>query len=487
MGTERASMEDLAAVSASETARRIAAGELTAIAAVDAALQRVERLDGELHSFLSLDADAARRQARDADGAQQRGEPLGPLHGVPISLKDEVWTAGLRSTAGSLLYADFVPETDAEVVVRLKRAGAIVIGKSQLPEFAAWPRSTNLVGPEACNPHDRSRISGASSGGSAAGVAAGLVPLSIGSDGGGSIRIPSALCGTFGIFPTPGLVPERGSFSYSPFGSLGPISRSVRDAAIMLQVIAGHDPLHAASLSGAVPDYLADLDASVRDLRVAFTPDFGWIDVDPRIAAMTRRTAQSLAAAGAIVEEPGIEIEDIWPAFGIVTSGAALYGDCPPPFTQTDAHRALVESNLDRLTPPLAASMAMEPPTQAQYEDAMKVIERLRSQMAVWLERYDVVCSPTMSVVAPPIPDGWEMPYLDGRMGTNFTSLANVCRLTAASYPCGLVDDLPVGFQVIGSTRAEALVLRVCRALEKVVPYGMCPGCDGPVPERDRR
>jgi Asp-tRNA(Asn)/Glu-tRNA(Gln) amidotransferase A subunit family amidase len=471
MAIDRLQSDELAWLSASETARRIAAGELSAVAAAEAALSRVEGVDGELHSFLTVTADAARRQAKAADAAQQRGDPLGPLHGVPISLKDEVWTAGIRSTGGSQLYADFVPDVDAEVVVRLERAGAILIGKTQLPEFAAWPRSTNLVGPEVRNPHDRSRISGASSGGSAAGVAAGLVPLSIGSDGGGSIRIPSALCGTFGIFPTPGLVPERGSFSYSPFGSLGPISRSVRDAAIMLQVIAGHDPRHPASLTGDVPDYLADLDAGVVGLRVAFTPDFGWIDVDSRIVAMARRTAHALADAGAIVEEPGIHIEDIWPAFTIVTSGASIYGGSPRPFTQTDKHRALVAANLDRLTPPLAEALAMEPPTREQYHDAMQTIEHVRHQMRDWLGQYDVVCSPTMPIVAPPIPEGWEMPYADGRMGTQFTSLANMCLLTAASYPCGLVDGLPVGFQVIGAARAEALVLRACRSLEELVPH----------------
>jgi Asp-tRNA(Asn)/Glu-tRNA(Gln) amidotransferase A subunit family amidase len=463
--------EELAWMPAIELAERIARGELTAQEALEASLARIERLDGELHSFVTVAADDARRQARAADGRQRRGEPLGPLHGVPISLKDEVWTAGVRSTAGSLLYADFVPDTDAEVVTRLRRAGAVVVGKTQLPEFAAWPRSTNLVAPECRNPHDRSRISGASSGGSAVSVAAGLVPLSLGSDGGGSIRIPSALCGTFGLFPTPGLVPATRTFSYSPFASLGPISRTVRDAALMLQTIAGHDPADPGSCTRVVPDYLADLEAGVDGLRVAFTPDFGWIDVDRRIVAVAERAVHALEGGGAIVEQPGVEIDDIWPGFAVATLGAGIHGGEAPPFTASDEHRARVAANLDRLTPPLAVAAGMAPPSRRQYEDAIVTIDRARAQIGGWLDRYDVICSPTMATVAPLVPDGWEMPYPDGHMGTNFTSIANVGKLTAASYPCGLVDGLPAGLQVIGPPRAEALVLRVCRALEHVAPY----------------
>jgi len=459
------------ATDATDIAASIAAGELTAVSATEAALQRIAALDGPLHAFLTVDAEGALTAARAADDAQRRGATLGPLHGVPISLKDEVWTKGLRSTAGSLLYADFVPDTDSEAVVRLRRAGAIVVGKTQLPEFAAWPQSKNLVGPEAVNPHDHARISGASSGGSASSVASGMVPMSLGSDGGGSIRIPSALCGTFGLFPTPGLVPARDSFSYSPFASLGPITRSVRDAALMLQALAGNDPLEVGSLPDPVPDYLATLDDGVDGLRIAFTPDFGWIDVDPRIAALTATVAQRLAAAGATVESPTIEIEDIWPVFGLVTLGAGLYDGARTPYMTSPAHVARLLDGLHLLTPPLQASAASAPPTTDQYAEAMVTVDRVRAQFRNWFERYDVICTPTMATLAPLSPQDWTMPYPDGRMGTNYTGYANVCRLTAASYPCGPIDGLPTGLQVIGRGGAEALVLRVCRALEQVAPY----------------
>src|SRR5690606_27969517 len=157
----------------------------------------------------------------------------------------------------------------------------------------------------------------ASSGGSAASLAAGMVPLALGSDGGGSIRIPSALCGTVGIYPTPGLVPARDSFSYSPFGCLGPMARTVRDTALMLNVLAGHDPLEQGSLPGPTSDHLADLESGVAGLRIAFSPDFGWIDVDPRVAAVTQDAVRALEADGAVVEQPDLALDDIWPVFGL--------------------------------------------------------------------------------------------------------------------------------------------------------------------------
>ncbi len=456
---------------ATDIARLIATGALTAVQATQDVLDRIAAHDGDLHAFLTVDAPGALAAATAADAAQRRGDALGPLHGVPISLKDEVWTKGLRSTAGSRLYEQFVPETDSEAVARLRRAGAIIVGKTQLPEFAAWPQSKNLVGPEAVNPHDHSRISGASSGGSAASVASGMVPLALGSDGGGSIRIPSALCGTFGLFPTPGLVPARDSFSYSPFASLGPITRSVRDAALMLQAIAGHDPLEVGSLDTPVPDYLSTLDAGVEGLRIAFTPDFGWVDADPRITALTAEVASRLTAVGAVVEQPAIEIEDIWPVFGAVTLGASVYDGVRTPYMVSPTHVDRLLNGLDQLTPPLQMAVASAPPTPEQYADAMVTIGRVREQFRICFQRYDVICSPTMAMLAPISPQGWSMPYPDGRMGTNYTAYANVCCLTAASYPCGPVAGLPVGLQVIGRGGAEALVLRVCRALEKVAPY----------------
>lgn len=215
--------DELRWMSAGRLRRLIAERQISPVEVVADCLGWIEALDPTLHAFITVAGERAVEDARRAEAAVRRGDELGPLHGVPIALKDEAWTAGIPSTGGSLLFSRFLPWHDGTVSERLRRAGAIVIGKTNMPEFAAWPRSkTRLVG-ESVNPWDTSRISGASSGGSAAAVAAGLVPLAVGSDGGGSTRIPSALCGVVGLFPTPGRVPSYGSFSYSPYGSLGPI------------------------------------------------------------------------------------------------------------------------------------------------------------------------------------------------------------------------------------------------------------------------
>ena len=196
-------VEELTWKSARELRRLIAERQISPVDVVAACLARIEALDPTLHAFITVVGDRALDDAKAAEAAVQRGDALGPLHGVPVALKDEAWTADIPSTGGSLLFQRFVPSHDGTVTARLRRAGAIVIGKTNLPEFAAWPRSKTRLAGEAVNPWDTTRISGASSGGSAAAVAAGMVPLAIGSDGGGSTRIPSAFCGVVGLFPTP--------------------------------------------------------------------------------------------------------------------------------------------------------------------------------------------------------------------------------------------------------------------------------------------
>jgi len=246
---------------------RIAEGTLSSVELVEASLERIEALEPTLHAFITVAGAQAREEARRADAAVAAGEPLGALHGLPVALKDEAWTAGIRSTGGSLLFDDFVPAADGAVAARLRAAGAVIVGKTNMPEFAMWPRSQSRVGGESMNPWDTTRISGASSGGSAAALAAGLVPLAIGSDGGGSIRIPASLSGVVGLFPTPGRVSARGSFSYSPYASLGPMARDVRDVATVLQTVAGYDPDDPFSVDRPVPDYLASLDGGTNGLH----------------------------------------------------------------------------------------------------------------------------------------------------------------------------------------------------------------------------
>ncbi len=205
-----------------------------------------------------------------------------------------------------------MPSRDGTVAERLRRAGAIIIGKTNMPEFAAWPRSKNRIAGESVNPWDAKRISGASSGGSAAAVVAGMVPLAVGSDGGGSTRIPSALCGAVGLYPSPGRVPSYGSFSYTPAGSMGPIGREVADVALMQHVIAGPDRRDAAAMTEQAPEVLSGLDSGVQGLRVVWSSDFGRIPVDARVAAVAAEAVNALSSADVSIDETEAVLEHPW-------------------------------------------------------------------------------------------------------------------------------------------------------------------------------
>ncbi|MCU1344299.1 MAG: hypothetical protein JWL70_565 [Acidimicrobiia bacterium] len=480
-------------MSATEIRRRIGERSLSPVEVVESCLKRIDALNPTLGAFITVAAEQAMFEARDAAAAVHRNEPLGPLHGVPVALKDELWTANIRSTGGSLLFARFVPWRDATVVERLRRAGAIVIGKTNMPEFAAWPRSKTLLAGEAVNPWDRTRISGASSGGSAAAVAAGMVPIAIGSDGGGSTRIPSALCGVVGLFPTPGRVSSYGSFSYSTGGSLGPIARTVDDVALVQQVIAGPDWRDANALTDQPPNVVADLASSVDGLRVAWSPDFGRIQVDTRIIDAVRAGLQGLAVLGVHVEPVSNRIEHPWGDGTMLADIQAAVADrewsfdddrpIPDtsdeqswmwdvfsgkvPLTEDPRFEALCRKHIELLTP--ASQLRYAAPGATFVSSGQPSLEELSSSMRTILQTHDVLCSPTMAVVAPVAPEGWATPYPDPYMGTNFTFVANSTGCPAASVPVGLVDGLPVGLQFIGRPGDEATVLRMCRAVSSVI------------------
>jgi aspartyl-tRNA(Asn)/glutamyl-tRNA(Gln) amidotransferase subunit A len=489
-------VDDLTWTSARELRRLVAERQVSPVDVVVACLARIEALDPTLHAFITVVGDRALDDAKVAEAAVQRGDPLGPLHGVPVALKDEAWTADIPSTGGSLLFKRFVPSHDGTVTERLRRAGAIVIGKTNMPEFAAWPRSKTRLAGESVNPWDITRISGASSGGSAAAVAAGMVPLAIGSDGGGSTRIPSAFCGVVGLFPTPGRVPSYGSFSYSTEGSLGPIGRTVGDVALLQQVIAGPDPRDALANTEPAPDVVSALGDGGATLRIAWSPDFGRIPVDPRIASAGREALERTAAADVLVEEIAGRFEHPW-GDGSLLAGiqaavaagswelddvdvdipdttqeqqwmwAAFAG--PVPLAATPEFRALCQRYRHLLTPPsqLTYQTAVSAPTNP---GPVPTTEELKVAMHAVFATHDVLCSPTMATVARVAPPGWVTPYADSYMGTNFTFIANSTGCPAASVPCGLVDGLPVGLQVIGPPGDEATVLRACQAIEAASP-----------------
>lgn len=489
--------DELTWLPATRLREMVAKRDVSALEVTNHFLARIERLDPQLHAFVNIDPDGARNAARQADADVASGKPLGPLHGVPIAVKDQVWAKGLPSTCGSLVFARFRPSIDGTIVERLRAAGAIIVGTTNMPEFAAWPRSNSYVAGESLNPWNPKHISGASSGGSGAAVAAGMVPVAIGTDGGGSTRIPSALCGLVGVLPTLGRVPSYGGFHCGIRGSAGPMARTVRDAALVLQVISGPDPRISRSIQAPPPDGLTGLEAGVRGMRIAWTPDFGRLKPDPAVVAAAETAAHALAGAGAEIGMVTERIPHPWGDGNLMADlqKAVAQGgyEINPVGAVPDvpmAEKWLIESSvkaipcfeLPQIKEFLAAhSGLLAPPHRlmGRYPPQTRGLpsaEELIAQLDRIFTRHDVICTPTMITVAPPIPAGWASPYDNPYMGTDFTFIANTAGYPAATVPCGLVRGMPVGFQVLGPWGSEATILRVVRAVEAAMPrFGLPP------------
>lgn len=475
---------------ATETRSLILRGEVTARAVIEACLGRVEALNPVLHAFIRVDREGALLAAERADQALARGEQAGPLFGVPVAVKDDLWVKDLPATCGSLLFAKFRPSCDGTVTERLRAAGAIILGKTNMPEFAAWPRSKSWLAHEAVNAWDPTRIAGASSGGSAAAVASGMVPIAIGTDGGGSTRIPSALNGLVGLFPTLGRVPGHGSFCYSPFASAGPIARTVADAALVQSVIAGPDPRALTARIDPAPDVLSRLDAGLAGTRLGWSSDFGWIPVSREVAELTSEVAASLGSIGATVEEVPEAILHPWGVEScmegwhrcVAEAGDPSRPDQEPPevagvedWVGQGADRGILMYQEPQFRALFATNEALlSPPQQALASGAVDIEQPLLGSLAEdflrLLQRYDFICSPTMATVAPLAPAGWRSAYADSFMGTHFTFIANVAGCPAVTVPCGLVGGLPVGVQFIGRPGDESGVLSAAKALESLWP-----------------
>lgn len=462
--------DELWALSATELRSHYLAGTLSPVEVTEAILERMERLDPVLHAFLTPTPEIARRQARAAEERYRRSDTAAPLLGVPASIKDLVWTKGVRTTSGSLLKADFVPEADAPVVERLRDAGTVMLGKTSVPEVGWKAETTNRLIGSTYNPWRLDRAAGGSSGGAAAAVAAGLGPIAQGSDGAGSIRVPSAFCGIFGLKPTFGTVPLWPPSSTDTLSHIGPMTRTVADAALMLESMAGPDrrDLHTAGRApGSYREGLAD---GIEGVRVAYSPDLGYVDVDPEVAAACSDAVSQLTRAGATVDRPAIAITDPWPIVDALwsTSEAAEYPDGVSEVgDRLDPGRlAVLEAGLRVSGAQLAAATAARHP-HYRAVDAL-------------LDDVGLLATPTVPVAAfeagldSPIRDGRQTSYLGW---TGFTYPFNLSGHPAATVPCGhTADGLPIGLQLVGRMGDDALVLRAAAAFEELRPWR--PGLD---------
>ncbi|MFJ8917346.1 amidase [Amycolatopsis sp. NPDC102389] len=452
-------------LTASELVAAYATGELSPVEATQNALRVIEERDGETNAFCLVDADGALEQAKASEIRWRDGNPIGWLDGVPASIKDMFLTQGWPTLRGSRCIDPDQPwDVDSPVTARLRENGLVLLGKTTTPELAWKGVTDNTLTGITRNPIDPSTTAGGSSGGSAAAVAAGMGELSVGTDGGGSIRIPASFCGIVGLKPTHGRIPL---FPASPFGPLshaGPMARSVDDTALLLDVLAMPDYRDPAALAPPVSTYREAVRRDVRGLIAAYSPTLGFVDVDPEVAEIVKSAVQSLGDAGLHIEETDPGFADPKPAFDILWStGAAKWLDTFPAGSETKVDPGL--RKVWEFGKTFSAS---------DYLGANAERAALGILMGEFHTRYDVLITPTLPI--PAFEAGHEVPPGSGLSGwpdwTPFTYPFNMTQQPAISVPAGRTSrGLPVGLQIVGPRHSDDLVLAVAKLLEEVRPW----------------
>lgn len=459
---------DLTRLTASELIDLYRSGETSPVEVLEQVLDKAEQLEPTLNAFVLIDAERALAdaQASEARWSAHRsgGAPIGDLEGVPMPIKDILWTKGWPTLRGSRAINPDQPwDEDAPSVARVREAGAVLFGKTTTPEFGCKAETNSPLTGITRNPWDPTKTPGGSSGGTAAAIAAGLGPVSLGTDGAGSVRIPAAFCGNVGMKPSFGRVP---AYPLSPFGSVshvGPHTMSVADCALLMNVITRPDPRDWTSLPYDAVDYLADLDRGVRGLRIAYSPTLGYADVHPEVAALVERAVHELADLGAIVDavDPGFEDPlDISTGLWFVAAQTVYDSLGPEEQAVTD--------------PDFAAQAEQGAAFTAQDVQAL-VLKRnaLGTRMRIFMTHYDLLITPSVAIPAFEARPAGTVPMTPETMlaWTPFSYPFNLTQQPAISIPCGLTTaGLPVGMQIVGPAFGDALVLRAARAYETVQP-----------------
>lgn len=454
----------------SELAPRIKAKDISPLELTDAVLAQVDRLQSTLNSFITILHDDARRQAKEQETAIMRGDYRGPLHGIPIGIKDNLATAGIRSTVGSKVLADHVPTEDAVVVSRCKAAGAIIVGKENLEEFAAGSTSNNLHYGAVHNPWNLDHIPGGSSGGGGANVAACVTFASLGTDLGGSVRGPANFCGVVGMKQTFGRVSQRGLMVTSYNGDhIGPITRSVRDSALVLQAIAGYDPLDPSTVPVPVPDFTSMLGRELRGLKMGIPTDYYFDIVEPEVEHTVRSAISALEALGVEARKISLPMMQYAGALRIAAMADGLV-----------THEPFLATNRDDYGPTvLYRTLAGQFVLGRDYSKSMKVQRLIKEEYARVLQDVDFLVTPSSPVAAwridsPTVTVNGETYPVRGPgsgMTARCTSPSNATGLPAMSIPCGFTSaGLPVGLQLIGRAFEEPLLYQVAHGYEAVSP-----------------
>jgi aspartyl-tRNA(Asn)/glutamyl-tRNA(Gln) amidotransferase subunit A len=464
------SKTELLTLTIAELAAQIKARKVSPVEITQAALAQADRLQPVLHSFITILPEHAMRQAKEQEAALARGEYRGALHGIPIGIKDNIATAGTRTTVGSKVLADYVPAEDAQVVQLCQAAGAIILGKENLEEFAAGATSKNPHYGAVHNPWALEHIPGGSSGGGGANVAACVTFASLGTDLGGSVRLPGTFCGVVGLKQTFGRVSQRGLLVTSFNGDhIGPLTRSVRDSALVLQVIAGYDPLDPSTVPVPVPDYTVALGRELHGLRMGIPTNYYFDLLDPEVEAAVRRAIADLEALG--VQAAPVTIPSMRYAGALRIASLADSVVTHEPYLA--AHRQ--DYGPDVLYRTLAGQFVLG----RDYAKALKVQRLIKEEYARVLQEVDVLVTPTAPVAAPRIDaltltvGGTEHRVRGPGSGilARCTNPGNATGLPAITVPCGFTrGGLPIGVQFIGRPFDEARLLQVAHAYEGVSP-----------------
>ncbi len=461
--------EELFFKTATEQQHFLARGDISARQLMEAHLARIEQVNPRLNALVTLIADEALRAADKADEGRAAGESLGVLHGLPIAIKDLVRTRGIRTTFGSRIYRDFVPDEDALHVERLKTAGAIVVGKSNTPEFGAGSQTFNEVFGATHNPYDLDKTCGGSSGGAAVALATGMVPLADGSDLGGSLRNPASFCNVVGFRPSAGRVPSSpAELERETLHVLGPMARTVEDVALLLSAMAGPHERDPTSLSEPGDVFRRPLERDMKGLRVALSRDLGSLPVDPEVVAVCEAAAETLASLGASVEGAHPDFSEADESFR--TLRAWMYAK--EHGKELEEHRHLMKDTVIWNT---EQGLALSE-TDVARADVLR--ERLRNRVRDFMKHYDCLLVPVSQV--PPFPI--DQPYVELINGEKLETYIDwmkscyyisVTGLPAISVPAGFTPGgLPVGIQLVGHPRGDFELLRIAHAFEQATRVG---------------
>lgn len=465
-----------------ELHEQLARGEVTAEALLERSLAAIRERDDEIGAFLFVDVEGARAQARAVDARRARGETLPALAGIPIGVKDVICTAGVPTTAASRILEGFVPPYDATVIERLRGQGAVMVGKTNLDEFAMGSSTEFSAYRKTVNPLDPTRVPGGSSGGSVAAVAAGMVPLALGTDTGGSIRMPASFCGVVGLRTTYGRVSRYGVIAYaSSFDQVGPVARTVEDAALLYQAIAGPDARDSTTLPSSAPAVRGELENGVSGLRVGFPREYFGEGVDPRVAAVVRTAIEEIARAGASVVEVSLPLTRVALAVYIILTRAEASTNLARYDGVRFGRRVSAES-LEEIyrrtrgtgfgpevkrrillgTFVLSAGYA-----DRYYRSAATARRAIADEFARVFEEVDVLLTPATPEVA--FPRGAKLADPLVMYASDVLSVpVNVAGVPALVLPCGAVEGLPVGLQIIAAQGREDLAFRAGAAYEKL-------------------